>query len=63
MEVITLLLFVGAIWVLGALALFAWNLINRGDDHSDRLALLPLDDNWRDPGAPQSHSQRKGVSP
>jgi hypothetical protein len=49
MEVVTLLLYVGAIWVSGAIALFMWNVVNRGHEHSDRLAILPLEDNWSDP--------------
>ncbi len=49
MEVLNLLLFVGGFWVLGAVSFFAWTLITGSDQHSDRLALLPLDDNWNDP--------------
>lgn len=63
MEVITLLLFVGAVWVSGALILFAWNLRKRASDHSDRLALLPLQDNWHDARARPNSPDRKGVSP
>jgi hypothetical protein len=48
-EVLTLLMFVGAVWVLGAVVLFAWNLLTAAHEHSDRLALLPLEDNWHDP--------------
>jgi hypothetical protein len=51
MEVMTLLLFVGAVWVAGAVAFFAWNLRLRAHQHTDRLALLPLEDNWQDPRA------------
>jgi hypothetical protein len=47
-EVVNLLLFVGALWVLGAVALFAWSLFNAQGDHADRLAILPLEDNWSD---------------
>ncbi|HEX6242999.1 MAG TPA: hypothetical protein VFZ61_18930 [Polyangiales bacterium] len=49
MEVVSLLLYVGAVWVLGAVGLFIWNVLARGHEHSDRLALLPLEDNWSDP--------------
>ena len=49
MEVVSLLLYVGAVWVLGAIGLFVWNVLARGHEHSDRLALLPLEDNWSDP--------------
>ena len=51
MEAITLLLFVGAVWVLFVLGLFAWNLLNENHEHADRLALLPLEDNWNDRAA------------
>jgi hypothetical protein len=50
-EVVTLLLFVGAVWVLFVLGLFAWNLLNKNHEHADRLALLPLEDNWNDRSA------------
>ena len=64
MEAITLLLFVGALWVLGAVALFAWNVASQGHEHSERLAILPLEDNWQDPHmnartARASHDARK----
>ena len=49
MEVVSLLLYVGAVWVLGAIALFIWNVLGHGHEHADRLALLPLEDNWSDP--------------
>jgi hypothetical protein len=49
MEVVALLLYVGAVWVLGAVGLFAWNLRTSGHEHEERLALLPLQDNWTDP--------------
>jgi hypothetical protein len=50
-EVVTLLLFVGAAWVAGAVALFAWTVLRSGHEHSERLAILPLEDNWKDPRA------------
>jgi hypothetical protein len=48
MEVIPLLIFVGAIWVLAAIGFFAWNLLVTNHEHTDRLAMLPLEDNWTD---------------
>ena len=59
MEVVTLLLFVGAVWVLGAVGLFAWNLLTAGHEHADRLALLPLEDNWTDAQSPLAGRQQK----
>ncbi len=50
MEVVTLLLFVGAVWVVGAVAFFAWSLLTSHHQHSERLAMLPLEDNWVDAG-------------
>lgn len=49
MDALTLVLFVGAVWVLGAIGFFAWNLRQGAPDHADRLALLPIEDNWTDP--------------
>lgn len=50
MEVMTLLLFIGALWVLAAIGFFAWNLLATDHhEHAERLALLPLEDNWNDP--------------
>jgi hypothetical protein len=54
MEVVTLLLYVGAVWVVGAIALFVWNVANHSHEHADRLAVLPLEDNWSDPLRPDS---------
>ncbi len=48
MEVVSLLLFIAALWGLAAIGLFAWNLLNAQPDHADRLALLPIEDNWTD---------------
>ncbi|MFT3924169.1 MAG: hypothetical protein QM778_16660 [Myxococcales bacterium] len=62
MEVVALLLFIGALWVFAAIALFAWNLLNANADHADRLALLPLEDNWVDSLAPHDHSSPKPTS-
>lgn len=54
MEVVALLIFIGAIWVLAAIGFFAWNLLATSHEHSDRLALLPLEDNWTDPVRPHA---------
>ena len=53
MEVLTLLLLVGVCWVLGAIGFFVWNMRSNAQDHSDRLALLPLEENWTDARAAQ----------
>ena len=55
MEVVALLIFVGAIWVLAAIGFFAWNLLLTNHEHSERLALLPLEDNWIDTGLPRGN--------
>lgn len=67
MEVVSLLLFIGAVWVVTALGLFAWNLLNEGHEHAERLSLLPLEDNWVDPRAQSRNaghvaSERKSQS-
>jgi hypothetical protein len=56
MEVVTLLLYVGAVWVIAAIGFFMWNVLARAHEHADRLAVLPLEDNWSDPriGTPRS---------
>lgn len=48
MEVVTLLLFVGALWVFTGVGFFAWNLLATHHEHADRLAVMPLEDNWID---------------
>lgn len=62
MEVVTLLLFIGALWGLSAIGLFAWNLLGANQDHAERLALLPIEDNWTDP-MPGSRSTTKASKP
>jgi len=52
MEVIPLLIFVGAVWLIAAIGFFAWNLVVTNHEHTDRLAMLPLEDNWIDTGLP-----------
>jgi hypothetical protein len=49
MEVVILLLFIGAVWVFAAIGFFAWNLRSMDHEHAERLAILPLEDNWNDP--------------
>ncbi|MCA9536711.1 MAG: hypothetical protein KC593_23675 [Myxococcales bacterium] len=44
MEVMTLLLFIGVVFVIGAALAFVVNAANGTFDHTERLALLPLDD-------------------
>lgn len=44
MEVLILLLLIGVLLVAGALAFFAWTVRQHTYDHSDRLALLPLEE-------------------
>lgn len=61
MEVVTLLMYVGAVWVLAAILFFAWNLFGGSFEHADRLALLPLDDNQ--PGLVPNDSSRAAHSP
>lgn len=48
MDVLVLLMFIGALWVLSAIGFFAWNLMVSNHEHADRLALLPLEGNWTD---------------
>jgi hypothetical protein len=59
MDVMTLVLFVGAVWVLGAVGLFAWHVRSAGHQHAERLAILPLEDNWSDPRAARDRSKGK----
>ena len=67
MEVVALLLYVGAIWVAGAVGLFIWNVACKGHEHADRLAILPLEDNWTDPArvppASATHDSGKYQAP
>lgn len=62
MEVVTLLLFIGAVWGVGAGFLFFFHIKTAGHQHADRLALLPLDDNWNDPCTEQSDTASYGSS-
>jgi len=52
MEVVALLIFIGAVLVFAAISFFAWNLLVTNHEHSDRLAMLPLEDNWTDTRLP-----------
>ena len=51
MEVMSLLLFIGAVFVLGAALAFLANARSGTFDHTERLALLPLDDPQDSPAA------------
>jgi hypothetical protein len=62
MDVLVLLMFVGAVWVVGAVAFFAWNLLWKHHEHSDRLAMLPLEDNWSDSERATSPDEESKVS-
>ncbi len=44
MEILILTVFVSMALVLGELVFFAWNVRQGSHDHSDRLTLLPLED-------------------
>jgi cbb3-type cytochrome oxidase maturation protein len=44
MEILILTVFVSLMLVAGELIFFAWNLHHGSHDHSDRLSLLPLED-------------------
>ena len=44
MEVLILTVFVSLVVVAGELVFFAWNIRQRMHDHSQRLSLLPLED-------------------
>jgi hypothetical protein len=48
-EVVILLLFIGAVLVASAVGFFVWSVATDHHEHADRLAMLPLDDNWSDP--------------
>jgi hypothetical protein len=45
----TLQVFVSLVLVLGSLLLFAYSCRQRDFDHSDRLALLPMDEDGQEP--------------
>jgi hypothetical protein len=42
-DVLILVMFVSLFFAGGAVALFVWTVRQGGDEHADRLALLPLD--------------------
>ena len=44
MEVLILLVFVSTVLVAGAVAFFVWNVRQGAHEHTDRLALLPLEE-------------------
>lgn len=51
MEVLILTTFVSVFLAAGGVALFVWSVRARTFDQSDRLALLPLEDDARPPSA------------
>lgn len=59
MEVLGLQIFVSLMLVLGSLLLFAFSAKQRDHEHSDRLALLPLEqDSLRPPNDSDARSAR-----
>jgi cbb3-type cytochrome oxidase maturation protein len=60
MEILILTVFVSLMLVTGELVFFAWNLLQGTHDHSDRLSLLPLEDERRTPDARFDTDRKKG---
>ena len=60
MEILILTVFVSLMLVAGELVFFAWNLRHGTHDHSDRLSLLPLEDERRIPDARLDRDGKKG---
>lgn len=50
MEVLILLVFVSVCLATGAVAFFVWNVRQHTHQHTERLALLPLEDDRHDRG-------------
>jgi len=63
MEVLTLTVFVSLLLVLSEIVFFAWNLYQGTHDHSDRLALLPLEDEARARKQPAAPADSKHNAP
>jgi hypothetical protein len=61
-EVLTLLIFVGAVWLLAGVAFFAWNLLMTNHEHTERLAMLPLEDNWTDSTLPRKEAEESKLT-
>ncbi|MRG91153.1 cytochrome oxidase [Polyangium spumosum] len=57
MDAIYLQIFVSFLLVLGSILLFAYSARQRDDEHADRLALLPIEDEKTNPpsGGKQDH--------
>lgn len=53
MEVLILTVFVSVVLVVGELLFFAWNIHHGSHDHTERLSLLPLED---DPVIARGHA-------
>jgi cbb3-type cytochrome oxidase maturation protein len=60
MEVLILTVFVSLMLVAGELIFFAWNLRHGTHDHTDRLSLLPLEDERPLHDAPLDRDGKKG---
>jgi len=58
LEALILTAFVSVVLVLGAILFFCWNVRQRSHEHSERLALLPLADDFQPPAEPD-FSERK----
>ncbi|MFT3765727.1 MAG: hypothetical protein QM820_09450 [Minicystis sp.] len=63
MEVIGLQIFVSLMLVLGSILLFAYSAKQRDHEHSDRLSLLPLENDSDARGAvpPRAEVERNGI--
>ncbi len=59
MEILILTVFISVGLVIAALIFFAWNVHEGSHDHSERLALLPLEDDSR---RAQIRSEEEGRS-
>jgi cbb3-type cytochrome oxidase maturation protein len=60
MEVLILTVFVSLVLVAGELVFFAWNIRHGTHDHTDRLTLLPLDDEQTTTQAARGSHAKKG---
>lgn len=58
MEVLILTVFVSVVLVLSSILFFGWNVRQRSHEHSERLSLLPLQDEQTQPAASNNDSGR-----